>query len=307
MNLSKTIASLLIAAVPFPAVAAVPVGDGGAIKTPPDQPEITTAGSPGDEPDKEAEYVYISDIRGLIPIERQAEISLHFGIDYSGGDYGDFDRTELFYVPLSVKYAKGPWSFRATSGYITLSGPNSIIPGAGVAAQSDFVNDSRTGDGDSGIGDLYLSGTYSVENLEQQNIYLDLTARVKLPTGNRNKGLSTGKTDVSFQLDVARLYGDVLPFATIGYRFVGKSARFNLQNTWYASLGFSYYRTERLSLGMSYDFRKSATIDAVNPRELQIFADYQISEDWAVYLYGAAGLSDGSPDQAAGFHFRYSF
>ncbi|WP_417623996.1 transporter [Paremcibacter congregatus] len=240
-------------------------------------------------------------------IKEKAGFSARLGVDYNQGTYGDPERTNLTYMPVTLSYEQNRWAFQVSIGHISLSGKDIIIPGTGLTS---FTNDAAIQDRsrhESGLGDLYLSATYALEPLQQESVFLDLTSRVKIPTGDSDKGLSTGKTDISFQIDVAKLMGNIAPFATLGYRHVGKSDRFLLQDTWFASVGVIYYPTPSLSLGLSYDTRRSATVDTVNPREILGFMDMQITRDWAVNIYGIAGLSEGSPDFGTGLHLRYMY
>ena len=262
---------------------------------------------PVQEKNSDQDYVPLSEIKDLIPVVNLPEVSFQMGLDYSKGNYSDPDTTEVFYIPFTFNYKKGPWGFRATVGYSSLLGQATVIPGTGFALFSDLAFRPENPTSNKGIGDLYLSGSYAIESLKTDEIFIDLTTRIKLPTGNKEKGLSTGKADISFQFDIAKFYGNFLPFATIGYRHVGKTDRYNLQDTWFASLGISYYASQNLTLGLSFDFRKSITIDHENPKEIQAFADYILSEKWSVYLYGLAGLSKGSPDGGMGFHLKYTY
>ncbi len=243
----------------------------------------------------------------VIPIKSQADLSFSVGVDYTEGNYGNPDKTKMTYIPVSFRYAYEGWSFRISSGYISIIGEDNIIPGTGIANLTDIDrNDSALGN-DSGMGDIFISGSYSFESLQIDNFFVDITTQAKIPVGSVDKGLSTGKVDLSLQLDMARYMGDFLPFVTLGYRYIGKTERYNLQNTWFVSGGLAYYLNDHTSVGLSYDLRRSATIDFANLQELQAFVDYQISGNWGIYIYAIKGLSDSSPDGGAGFQLRYNY
>ncbi len=243
----------------------------------------------------------------VIPIKSQADLSFSVGVDYTEGNYGNPDKTKMTYIPISFRYAYESWSFRISSGYINVIGEDNIIPGTGIASLTDISeNDSALGN-DSGMGDVFISGSYSFESLEIDNFFVDITAQAKIPVGSVDKGLSTGKADFSLQLDMAKQVGDFLPFATLGYRHIGKTERYQLQDTWFVSGGLAYYLNDYASVGFSYDLRRSATIDIANLQELQAFVDYQISGNWGIYIYAIKGLSDSSPDGGGGFQLRYNY
>jgi len=243
----------------------------------------------------------------VIPIKSQADLSFSVGVDYTEGNYGNPDKTKMTYIPVSFRYAYESWSFRISSGYINVIGEDNIIPGTGIANLTNIAeNDSALGN-DSGMGDVFISGSYSFESLQIDSFFVDITAQAKIPVGSVDKGLSTGKVDLSLQLDMAKHVGNFLPFATLGYRYIGKTERYNLQNTWFVSGGLAYYLNDYTSVGFSYDLRRSATIDIANLQELQAFVDYQISGNWGIYIYAIKGLSDSSPDGGAGFQLRYNY
>src|SRR5262244_4109710 len=52
------------------------------------------------------------------------------GAEYSSGDYGAPQKTDIFYVPFAVKYETGPWAYKLTVPYVEITGPGNVI-GAG--------------------------------------------------------------------------------------------------------------------------------------------------------------------------------
>jgi len=258
---------------------------------------------PGDE---QADDMILRDYH-VVSLESHADMSVHIGLDYSEGDYGSLDKTKMTYMPLSIKYEQEAWSFRISSGYISIKGEENIIPGSGLTTLTDLsVNEPAEGSSN-GMGDIFLRGSYALSDLNINNLYVDVSGQVKIPTGSTDKGLSTGQVDLSLQLDVAKMMGLFLPYATIGYSYIGKTERYNLQNVWFASLGISYYLKHDVTLGLSYDFRKSANIGGANLKELQAYVDYQFSENWGGYFYGITGLSDSSPNIGGGFQLKYKY
>lgn len=235
-----------------------------------------------------------------------SELTISSGFDFSDGKYSDRINTKILYLPLSLKYVTGPWTMRATTGYVSIEGPGTIIPGSNgpvipTRRPTDDTLQSRKTDG---IGDISLGLSYAVESLYDDDIFIDFTGRVKIPTADADKGLGTGKADFTLQIDAARLIGDFMPFATLGYRIMGKSDLFQLQNSWFASIGAAYYFTSVTSFGLSYDYRKSTSLNAEDPREIMAYLDMQVTEKWGINLYGIAGLSESSPDYGIGLQLR---
>lgn len=233
------------------------------------------------------------------------------GYDYSSGKFNLPANTNISYIPYSLKYTEGNVSFRASSGYITFASPRNVvtaIDGAPLVTDVELTDDERRRNSrKSGFGDIYLSGTYSIENPYSNDLFIDLTGRVKIPTANENRGLGTGKVDYSVQVDVAYLYGNFMPFGTLGYRFVGKTALYDLQNSFYASIGLAYYLTYDTSIGVSYDYRESATPGFNSPKEIFAYTDVQLNDHWGINLYGVVGLNNVTTDYGLGTQLRYKF
>ena len=246
-----------------------------------------------------------------VPLFKEREFTFTSGYDYSSGKFNLPTSTNISYIPYSLKYTEGPWSFRASSGYISFAGPKNLIT---AVEGAPLVTDVELSPADrgrttrkSGFGDIYLSGTYALENPYSDDFFIDVTARVKLPTADENKGLGTGKFDYTIQTDVAYLIGNVMPFATLGYRFVGKTSLFDLQNSFFASVGLSYFLTRDTSFGVSYEYRESATPGFNSPKEIFSYIDVQLNDHWGLNVYSVVGLNNTTTDYGLGTQIRYKF
>ncbi len=243
----------------------------------------------------------------ILPGAVEAEdgsLTLTSGVDYSSGDYGSPIDTDILYVPISLKYAKGPWALRVSSGFIDLEGPGGVIPGGDTGPINAPDRRRLTKTSESGIGDTYISLILSPEFESDPDLFLDLTTKVKIPTADEDKGLGTGKTDFTIQADLAKLYGGVMPFGSVGYRVVGNPKTFELNNTFFASLGAAYYFTPRVSLGTSYDFREASSPFADSDgHEIFTYLNIATKGRVGISLYNVIGLTDDSPDFAIGLQF----
>ena len=235
--------------------------------------------------------------------DNEVKVTFYSGIDYSSGDYGAALDTEILYVPLSAKVAVGEWSVRVSSGYVNLTGPGGVIGGGdgGVIVAPDRRNMQIVEE--SGIGDTYFTLTYSPV-LKNIDVFLDFSTKVKAPTASEAKGLGTGKMDVTVKADVSKFIGPVLPFASLGYRFIGQPDSFILNDTLIASVGAAYYFSNKASIGVSYDYKEAASMLAEDSEEIFAYFDVKATEKWGIVFYGIAGLSDGSPDFGAGLQLK---
>lgn len=256
--------------------------------------------------EKTIEQNYVS-----VPVYKDREVTFITGYDYSSGQFNLPVSTNISYIPYSLKYAAGPWSFRVNSGYISFAAPKNVITaveGAPLVTDVDLTaTEQRRNQRRQGFGDVYLSGTYAIENPYNSDLYIGLTGRVKIPTANEFKGLGTGKVDYTLKADISYIIGNFTPYATLGYRIIGKTELYDLQNSFFASIGASYYLTYDTSIGMSYEYRESATPGFNSPKEIFAYTDIQLNDHWGLNLYGVVGLNNVTTDYGLGTQIRYKF
>ena len=223
------------------------------------------------------------------------------GVDYSSGDYGDVADTEILALPVSVKYNTGNFYVRASLPYVHVKGPGSVVPGDGGAVPGGPSGAVRSR---SGIGDLSLSAGYTLPLAERT--YLDLTARVKVPTASEAKGLGTGTTDITAEAALTQQLGQLSLSARGGRRFNGSSTLFPLRDVWQAGAG-AYYQTGNLTLGLDYDWREGSLSTAADRSEMTGSATFKLSRQVRVQAYGYTGFTNGSPDAGGGLQLFYRF
>jgi len=225
------------------------------------------------------------------------------GFDYSSGTYGAAKPTEIWYVPVSVKASKGPWSFKVSTGWLSVSGP-ALLVDAGTA---DAAAGLRTAGSATGIADLNFYATYSIDALAAHNIFLDLTARVKAPIASFAKGLGTGEWDEAVQVDISSVFGSFMPFAFVGYKIAGRPNGFALRNVFYGEVGAQYVWNERVTTGFMFDIRQASIRTAETPQEATGYVAVKLSERWSLTAYGGAGFSANSPSANGGMTFSYKW
>ena len=193
------------------------------------------------------------------------------GFDYSSGHYGADTATVITYSSTSFRADKGPWTFKAVLPWITLSGPAVLLDGAGGGSVGTGASRHE-----SGLGDISLYGTYSLESLYSRGLFVDFTFRLKTPTASFSKGLGTGKPDEAFQIDAAQALGKFMPFVTAGYRVTGDPTGYNLRNIFYGTAGLQYSWSERIQTGAFFDYRQAALRTLADPRRSHRLRELQI-------------------------------
>ncbi len=234
----------------------------------------------GDEPDEKP------------PIHLSAALGYHF----STGDYGGTGSTTISFVPLTLTARRDTVAVRLTVPYIEVSGLEGLVDAGGAVVTANG----------SGLGDVTLDGTYTIDPWHAWMPYLDLNGRIKFPTADENDGLGTGEFDYQIEIGATQQFGLVTPFASVGYRIVGESADFALDNVWLASLGATVRVIDALDAGLFAFYQESASDTAGDQLDLMPYASWRITESWSASSYVSAGLQDGSPDFGVGVQIAYT-
>jgi hypothetical protein len=223
------------------------------------------------------------------------------GIDYSSGDYGEVDDTTMLAVPVSARLQSGDFSLRASVNWLSIKGPDGVIPGdGGVTPGSGAGTVSRR----SGIGDVNLAATYSLP--VSDTTYFDITGKVKLPTADEAKFLGTGTTDFTAQGELSQVFGNVTVSARGGRRFNGSNALYQLEDAWLAGAGV-YVRSGDTTIGLDYDWREGSLPTSPDRSEATASVTHALSPAVRLQGYGYTGFSDGSPDIGGGMQLLYRF
>ncbi|HYD85316.1 MAG TPA: hypothetical protein VEA63_14720 [Opitutus sp.] len=238
----------------------------------------------------------------VAPAPKPAVLKLGVGFDYSHGDYGFSQDTEVSSVPVNLSYDQNRWSFKASIPYLTIKGPASVAAGTTpIAAPGRPTTNSE-----SGMGDATVSATYHA-NPKPGQLNVDFTTRVKLPTADEDKGLGTGETDYYFQADLYQAFGDIIPFASFGYRMMGTSAMYPLEDGFYVTIGSSYRLTQKTVIGAAYDWRAKIIEGAENGTDMIAFIATNPNPNWSLLAYTLIGFNDASPELGLGGLATYKF
>lgn len=232
------------------------------------------------------------------------------GFNYSSGNYGSATDTEITSIPFSVAYDTGPWTLKLTAPYVRITGATDVVVGLGRptrrggAAATTTTSVVRTS---SGLGDVVAAATYNFYNNSAAQMGADVTAKVKFGTGDKDKGLGTGENDYVLQLDVYKKIQQWTIFGGIGYSDLGSSFDIPLRNVYNASVGSTYKLSDKINLGMAYDYREKSSSTGFAQNELTAFYIHKFDKSWKGQAYLLKGFSDGSPDWGGGVSVAYAF
>jgi len=175
-----------------------------------------------------------------------------------------------------------------------------VVGGGGILGLPIIVDPTRPDARQvrSGIGDLRLGASHSLATAA--GFELTLSGQVKLPTASAARGMGTGKTDFAVGAELARSFGPLTPYASVGFTMPGDSPDYVLRDSVSAAGGVALQFARGLRGNMSYAYAQS--VSPLVPDEQRISAGVNANLFRSVSLgaYGNAGLSRGSPDVGAG-------
>lgn len=233
----------------------------------------------------------------------ETRLSFSTGVDYSSGEYGSEETTEVIAVPFGVRLTVDDWTFRASSSYLEISGP------------ADVSEDGETGEGsgvvvrdgsEQGIGDTTLSVERAFRDIADTDAYVEVSARARLPSGNESKGLGVGTVDYGLvtEMGVSGDYGGA--YVTAGYRFLGQRDNGpERQDGMQAGIGAWLPAGNRIRVGAFANWREASVDGNDDPATAGAYISYRVAERLRITFTGSGGLSDASPDYVAGIRFNW--
>lgn len=237
----------------------------------------------------------------------QGQFSLGTGVDYSSGDYGADEDTDILYVPLNARYDTERWFFRLTVPYIRIRGPGDIVLGPDGEPIDTGSDGGAARETEDGLGDIVAGVTYNILPPTESGYIADIGAKVKFGTADEDKNLGTGKEDYTVQGDLYKTIGRWTALGTLGYRWLGDPSGFDLKNGFLATIGAIYKFTDDTSGGVLFDYRERSSSAGESLRELTAYIGTRLTPDLRLQLYAVTGFSDSSADWGAGAAVTYGF
>lgn len=231
------------------------------------------------------------------------EITASVGLDYSTGKYGTSTTSEMWYVPVVGKYESGPLTLKLTVPWLRITDSGNAV-GPDRVPLGDSPSCGKT---ESGLGDVVGSAGYALLDGRQGGLLLEVIGKVKLPTADEDRCLGTGKTDYSLQFDVAKGFGAVTGFGSLGWKKFGDPSGQDFRDPVFASLGAAYRLVPATSVGLSYDWRQKVTSRGDEISEATVFLNQRLAERWKLQVYGVRGFSDASPDWGGGLFVSHVY
>jgi hypothetical protein len=245
------------------------------------------------------------------PAGAQQDEREHFQIklspSYDQGDFGTSETTRTFFVPLTLRYLGKSFDIAATFSYIRIDSPGDVVIVEGQP------NPTGTGAGErqveNGFGDILLKGYFLVDDPGLPSPIPSVVPflKLKIPTGNESKGLSTGKTDFGFGVELDKTFGAWIVFGDVSYTFMGDPDDIDFRNRPGASLGVGYRISELLSVAALVDWRRALVQGQSDPVDLLGLVTIYVTRTLSITPNVVVGLTDGSPNWGIGVELSWKF
>jgi len=204
---------------------------------------------------------------------------------YREGDFGTTVDNELYSLTPEFGYVSSDYD-------LSISIPLHRLRVSGNGLSSS----------ESGFGDAVLRGGKRLWRDKEAETSLNGALTIKLATGDENKGLGTGATDIGVSLAATHKRGAYAFTALAGYTQVGSPSGISYDNV--VSYGVGVNRSfTRTNVFASLQGQNSALPGGTAPLEFDAGFFHMLSLDYVVIVHAFTGLSDGSPDDGMGIGF----
>jgi len=219
------------------------------------------------------------------------------------GTFGTKTRTNITYIPNYIKYKIADISLKLTVPFIVVQSNGAVVSGGTVIGSGKGT--SKT---ESGLGDVWLEGKYTLHHVLDTSFDLVPYSKIKFGTASSTKGLGTGKNDYEFGMGIrTRFASQWFPFARVGYRLVGQPTGRVLNDIVTYRGGISYAMDRANVLTVLFSGRQSSQPGFASAAEIIAAWNYKIQPSMGLQVFGDKGLSNGSPDYGVGGGLTFRF
>jgi outer membrane putative beta-barrel porin/alpha-amylase len=242
---------------------------------------------------------------------------------YTSGTYGSDTRTNIFYLPFSVKRFFPDGDITLVVPYVSIEGTGAVrlVGGVGTRTSKSPGSGSGTGKGkkvtdtpqdtassSSGLGDVILRGRYYLVEETSTMPLIALTARVKMPTADADAGLGTGEFDEGLGVEFTKKLSERWRgFLDGGYTVIGDPEGVTFRNQWWYDIGAGYDVNKNLNLSLYYEEYRALVTTINNSRDLFFSAFFKPTSALRCTGSFLVGLSNGAPNYGltAGLGYRF--
>lgn len=227
---------------------------------------------------------------------RAYRLALNLGLGQFEGEYGLPEETTFDVVNFNARWYLPRGQIQVSVPYLRLEGPARVQLVGGEPVVVAVDGDTRRKE--SGIGDSIVQGEYYLRTGSTTSPWVIGKLRLKVPTGNDDKRLGTGATDVEIGIGLIRQFGKLSWLGDVGYNFVGSSARFDLEDVLRLGTGVTRPFGERTSGYLYLENRTKAVERSDDRRSFIVGAERVLDDAQRLRLSFSllVGLTDATED-----------
>jgi hypothetical protein len=250
-------------------------------------------------------------------LDSASSAAVGLGFEVSRGDYGVGADATLVTMPLSVfLYPVNKLDITLEVPLLYLSsksGSGMIVTHSGGAGRGRTVNSSRatvTGSTtvqESGVGDLNMTGGWTMSADGEGTLKFRPTFYAKAPSGDLDRGLGTGTLEVGPGLSVSKWLDNVQLFGEGAYIFQNSKPDYQGRNYITYLGGVGVQATDRLFVSVLAKGSSARSEGAEAQAEGRLKLHFMHSRRISWEIYGSAGFTDASPDYGGGMTLIYQF
>jgi hypothetical protein len=221
--------------------------------------------------------------------------------EFSSGRYGSESRTEIYLVPYDFTFYGDRLSATLRVPYLSVRGPGRFASQkGGGAGRNHPVRTTEIG-----LGDVRLTGTYTVLEGDNSSPYLDVALRTILPTASSH-GLGRGWMEQALRIDTGlELSKSVLLDASVGRHFALFPRKGGSADYWSLFAGLTWNTAGGTSVSVDV-YAQDRAPNAKRPvLEVGAFLDQEIAPGVSVGVFAYRGLTRESVDWSGGFRLTY--
>lgn len=239
---------------------------------------------------------------GATDFDEPGRTDVQLTVESSRGDYGSDGTTKMINAPLLLRHRSGRWTVQAEVPFVQVESVERVVPGVGGVDSTPRQQLTR----ERGLGDIWLKLGFELLPLARDSTGVDVMLKVKTRSGDFDRGLGTGGTDIALQFEIYRILGPATGWAQVGWRRTGDVPGYRpYRDPWYGELGAFVKPFDSCQLGGYYSGRQPiGRLGSLN--EITVFGACT-QGGTRVQLYLTRGSTQASPEQAVGLAVRQRF
>ena len=215
--------------------------------------------------------------------------SFSSGIDYTSGDYGTGQDTDIVIAPFNVTLEGERWRVGATATYVSVEGAPGVIPGAtsaiGAGSPLSGVTNPLGGGvlgsnpslapeiSEQGLGDTTIEAAF-IPYIGDNGARISISGAARLPTGDEERSLGAGETILSSAIGASHPIGEGAGiYGALGYSHAIDSDEGGV----FVSGGLEGRVSDGVLIGASAEWSEASVAGAPKRTQATLYSSFALS------------------------------